>query len=168
MRTPLCALAVLAACLPLACSPREDAADTADTTATGNSTASTGSPAQRRIATHGGTWMGRTFRSDADTGIAWTNVVNVMPDSSLTGSLRFAEGGRGAPVAVTYLQMTDSTAILELGPYYSPTVKAEVMTRVEARVRGDSMWGNYDMRPTKGGAPTRGRLAAKRTAAPTS
>jgi hypothetical protein len=166
MRTLLRALAVLPVCLPLACSPRDDAADARDTAAE-PSTGSTASAAQRRIATHGGTWIGRTFRSDADTGIAWTNVVNVMPDSSLTGSLRFAEGGRGGPVAVTYLQMTDSTTVQELGPYYSPTVKAEVMTRVEARVSGDSMWGNYEMRPTKGGAPIRGRLAAKRTSPPT-
>jgi hypothetical protein len=162
MRPLLCTMLVLAAC-----TTRDDASDASEAaSARIATTGGTASPAQRRIAIHAGTWEGRTFRSDRDTGTRWTNVVNVLPDSSLTGSLRFAASPRSAAVAVTYLRVTDSTVVQELGPYYSPTVKAEVMTRVEARVRADSTWGTYEMVPTKGGPPERGRLAARRISKP--
>ena len=162
MRPLLSSLLALAA----ACTTRSDADNPPEVAVATAAPVGKASKAQRRIATHGGVWEGRAYRTDVDTGTRWTNTVNVMPDSSITGSLRFAAGAKGPAVAVTYLQLTDSSSVQELGPYYSPTAKTEVMTRVEAHVRGDSSWGTYEMTPTKGGQPERGRFSARRTTKP--
>jgi len=109
-----------------------------------------------------GTWEGRSFRSASDTAVPWTNVLTVGSDGALTGSLTFT-GTNQPPVAMRMVALTDSTISWELGPFYSPTVGAEVTSRTEARYAGDSLWGTFEARPTAGGEPVRGTFAAKRT-----
>lgn len=143
-----------------ACAPKDDTNAMADSAML---TPSAGETSEAlRAAVFAGTWEGRSYRSDSDTGVAWTNVVTVGADGKPTGSLTF-KGSNMAPVTARTIEMTDSTLVTELGPYTSPTAKTEVTTRTDGRVAGDSLWGTFEMTPTKGGDKIRGRFSSKRT-----
>ncbi|GAC1649562.1 MAG: hypothetical protein NVS4B3_06830 [Gemmatimonadaceae bacterium] len=110
---------------------------------------------------YSGTWIGRSYRSPKDTGVAWTNVITVGADGKLQESLTFT-GAKGPPVT-SRGTVTDSGFTSEMGPYMSPSAKTEVTTTIHGQVAGDSMSGTYEARPTKGGAAIHGTFAAKRT-----
>lgn len=136
---------LLAVCLVLvACGPAERAASGAESLA----------------ARYAGTWAGRSFLAAGDTGVMWTMVTQVDTAGNLVGSLTFPGGPAAVPVRT--VELTDSMAVQELGPYHSPTADAEVVTRTQMRVAGDSVWGTFQMRPTAGGDAVRGRFAGKR------
>ncbi len=115
--------------------------------------------------TYAGTWEGRSFRAPGDTGVRWTNVITAGADGKLTGSLTYP-GANLPPVAVRVIEVTDSTVVQDLGPYHSVTLNADVITRAEGHIKGDSVWGTFEARPTGGGAPLRGTFAGKRTQRP--
>lgn len=156
MRSLLGCLIVLAA----ACTAKDDTSAAVDSNQMVAEEGETTSEA-RRAATFTGRWEGRSYRSESDTGVAWTNVVTVGADGNPVGSLTF-KGSDMAPVSARTIEITDSTLVTELGPYTSPTAKAEVTTRTEGRVRGDSLWGTFEMTPTKDGDQIRGTFRAKR------
>jgi hypothetical protein len=114
----------------------------------------------RSAAKYAGTWEGRSFVSPADTGIPWTSTSNVAAAGTLSGTVTFT-GSKLPPVAIQMFEITDSTAIQDIGPYTSLTSKAEVMTRVEGRVAGDSAWGTFVTLPTQGGLVTPGMSSAQ-------
>lgn len=108
-----------------------------------------------------GTWSGRSMLSPADTGIPWNMVLSVA-DSELAGTLTFA-GTSLVPVGVRTLSVAESTLVQEIGPYYSPTAKAEVLTLATARLTSDtSIDGSFVMRPTAGGDSIMGTYRARR------
>lgn len=135
---------------------------------------------------YAGTWEGRSVRDGSDSGVSFTLQMTASAGGVLSGTLAFT-GATTPPIAVRTIELTDSMLVYEIGPYESPTVHKEVITRSEARVAGDSLWGVYVMLPTAGGGvvpdmttaqwknaetspnpgsePIRGTFAAKRKAA---
>ncbi len=127
MRTLLCLALVAAGCAREA--PRAPA-----------------NPAQR----YAGTWDGRSMVAGSDSGVSWTSQMTATAAGTVSGTLSFA--GPGAPpIELRTIELNDSVIIFEMGPYVSPTAKAEVITRSTGRVGGDSLWGTFEMLPTKGG-----------------
>ncbi|MFN2399818.1 MAG: hypothetical protein ABR543_14455 [Gemmatimonadaceae bacterium] len=151
---------LLVAVVVAACAPKDNTDAMADSAMMDTSAGET--TEARRAAMFAGTWEGRSYRTDSDSGVAWANVVTVDADGKANGSLTF-KGSSMAPVAMRAMEMTDSSVVWEMGPYTSPTTKSEVTTRTEARVAGDSLWGTFEATPTKGGDKIRGRISAKRT-----
>ncbi len=99
---------------------------------------------------YAGTWKGRSFRSASDTGIPFTTQMTASAEGALSGTLSFT--GLSTPaIPMRTIELTDSTIVFEIGPYQSPTANTEVITRSEARLAGDSLWGTYEMLPTRGG-----------------
>ncbi|PYO81360.1 MAG: hypothetical protein DMD65_12630 [Gemmatimonadetes bacterium] len=142
MRTLLCAALVVAACAP---------GDKA-------STATAGGPGQKFV----GTFEGRSYRQVADTGIPWRSVMVIAPDGSLRGTLTFTSITAG-PVPIRVRDITGSKLVQELGPYHSPTLKRDVVATSTAELKGDSLTGDYEVRPPEGGdVLLRGTFRAKR------
>jgi hypothetical protein len=133
---------------------------------------------------YAGTWEGRSFRTGSDTFISWTSQMTAGPQGTLSGSLQFT-GLQTPPIEMRTIELGDSTITFEIGPYQSPTANAEVITRSEGHLSGDSLWGEFVMLPTQGGGvvpnmtvaqwknaemhpnpgsePIRGTFSAKRT-----
>ena len=104
------------------------------------------SPAER----YAGTWEGRARRSDADTGVAFTIQMSADSQGTLSGTVAFT--GLGTPaIPVRTIAVSESTLVIEFGPYQSPTANTEVITRSEGRLAGDSLVGTYVALPTAGG-----------------
>src|SRR5258708_37664167 len=103
MRTLLCAAMVLAACAP--------------------GGRSRSSPAQK----YAGTWEGRSFRSESDTGTPWRIVTAVAPDGSLRGTMTYTSV-TAPPVPIRARDVSDTAVVSELGPYHSITAKLDVVT----------------------------------------
>jgi hypothetical protein len=69
---------------------------------------------------------------------------------TLAGTLTFT--GLGTPaIPVRPIAVSESTLVIEFGPYQSPTANVEVITRSEGRLAGDSLVGTYVALPTAGG-----------------
>ncbi len=107
-----------------------------------------------------GTWEGRSYRSENDSGVPWTLIQNESM-GVIVGRLSFT-GSLIVPAEVKLIDATDSTVTSLIGPYYSPTIGAEVVTRVEGRHDGDRLWGTFYARPVTGGKTVRGRFEARR------
>lgn len=89
--------------------------------------------------------------------IAWTR----SPDGGLTGKIAFRPG---ETYNVKVVSTSDSTFVYESEPHRSPTLEAEVVTRTEARLSGDSLTGNYEARAAATGKTLRGRFTARKAA----
>jgi hypothetical protein len=112
-----------------------------------------------------GTWDGRSMLAPGDTGVPWSMVLSVA-DSELAGTLTFS-GTSLVPVGIRTVALTESTLVQEVGPYYSPTAGAEVMTRASARLTSDStIEGSFVMQPTAGGDTIAGTYRAQRMKRP--
>ncbi len=135
MRTLLCAALVVAAC-----APGEKSRTPAASAAAG--------PAQK----YTGTWEGRSYRSQSDTGTPFRIVSTVVSDGSLRGTLMFI-GINAPPVPIRTRQVTDTGLVDEIGPYNSPTMHQAVVTTATGKLRGDSLNGTFEMRPAGGGNP---------------
>jgi hypothetical protein len=107
-----------------------------------------------------GTWTARGYDAGSnraqDFTITWTRA----PDGSLTGNIAFRPG---ETYNVKVVSASDTTIVYESEPHRSPTLKAQVVTRTEARFVGDSLIGTYAARATEGGKVLRGRFTAKRS-----
>jgi hypothetical protein len=157
MRYLLCAVLVLAAC---------DRADTAreaqrpDTTsvppaAAPAPTLDTAAFAARLV----GTWEAQGYDSGATRPQRFTLTWTQVPEGGLTGQIAFQPGEK---YGVKVVSMSDSTLVYESEPHRSPTLKAEVVTRTEARLAGDSLTGTYEARAAAGEKVLRGRFTAAR------
>lgn len=103
-------------------------------------------PAER----YAGDWEGRSSRSASDTGIAFAVHLNADTGGTLSGTLQFTGLGT-PPIPLRTIEVSESTFVFEIGPYQSPTANAEVITRSEGHLAGDSLVGSYVMLPTAGG-----------------
>ena len=141
MRSVLCAALVAAACAP---------ADKSRAPAAG--------PAQK----YAGTWDGRAYHSESDTGTPFRIVSSVAEDGSLRGTLMFPQSPE-PPIPVRARQVSDTALVSEIGPYQSPAAHRRVLTTTTGRLHGDSLNGTFDMRPADGGnAIMSGRFRSKR------
>ncbi len=130
MRLVLCAALVAAACAP---------ADKSRAPAAG--------PAQK----YAGTWDGRAYHSESDTGTPYRIVSSVAEDGSLRGTLMFPQGSE-PPIPVRARQVSDTVLVNEMGPYQSPTAHRRVRTTTTGRLYGDSLNGTFQMLPADGGS----------------
>jgi hypothetical protein len=148
MRYLLCTLLLLPAC------ERRDAArDTVPADSAPAATPAMAPVADRLI----GTWTAEGFDEGSTKSQQFTITWNTAPDGSLAGVIAFKPG---ASYNVKVVSTGDSTIVYESEPHNSPTLKAQVVTRTEARLVGDSLLGTYEARATKGEKVLRGRFAA--------
>jgi hypothetical protein len=153
----LCAIIVLAAC------ERRDAgrdvatSDTLiDTLEPGDTTRSqTMSAVADRLL---GSWKAKGYDAGSNRAQTFTLNWTRAPDGSLGGTLAF-QGGTQYKVKV--VSTGDSTFVYESEPHQSPTLKAQVVTRTEARLVGDTLIGTYEAKP-KTGKSLKGTFKATR------
>ena len=160
MRYLLCTALVLVAC------ERRDTARDPAVTDTMADTASTpaAAPADDRAMTAVadrllGTWTAKGrdegSRQSQNFTITWSR----GPDGGLGGVIAFQPG---ESYDVRIVSASDSTIVYESEPHRSPTLKAQVVTRTEARLVGDSLVGTYEAKADTGGKVLRGRFTARR------
>jgi hypothetical protein len=156
--TALCTMVVLASCAKKESERGARPADTATAAAPAAAPPTRGPAglASKLV----GTWAARGYNSGSARAMPFT-IVYRRADDSVTGTVTFP--GAGPKYGVRIVSITESTFVQESDPHQSPTLKKEVVTRTEGRFAGDSISGTFEARPTKGGAPLRGRFTAKRT-----
>jgi hypothetical protein len=105
-----------------------------------------------------GSWTAKGY--DAGSTRAQTFTMNWTrgPDGSLGGTIAF-QGGSQYKVKV--VSTGDSTFVYESEPHQSPTLKAQVTTRTEARMVGDTLVGSYQAK-AKSGKTLKGTFKATR------
>ncbi len=105
-----------------------------------------------------GSWTAKGY--DAGSTRAQTFTINWTraPDGSLGGTIAF-QGGTQYKVKV--VSTGDSTFVYESEPHQSPTLKAQVVTRTQARLVGDTLIGSYEAKP-KTGKSLKGSFKATR------
>jgi hypothetical protein len=158
MRYMLCAVLVLAACRR-ANTARE--AQRPDTTPAPPAAAPAPAPDTAAFAARlVGTWNAQGYDSGATRPQRFTLTWSRAPEGGLTGQIAFKPGEK---YSVKVVSMSDSTVVYESEPHRSPTLKADVVTRTEARLSGDSLTGTYEARATAGEKVLRGRFSAART-----
>ncbi|MGH7630956.1 MAG: hypothetical protein ACREOF_16540 [Gemmatimonadales bacterium] len=161
MRYLLCAAFALAAC-GRADTAREDQADTGviDTTAAA-APAPAPAPGAALATRLQGTWNAAGKDSGSTRTQKFTITWTQAPDGGLTGKIAFRPG---ETYNVKVVSSSDSRLVYESDPHQSPTLKAEVVTRTEARLSGDSLIGDYEARAATTGKTLRGRFTAKKAA----
>src|SRR3989442_11755843 len=85
--------------------------------------------------TYAGTWEGRSFRAQGDTGVRWTNVITAGGDGKPTGSPTYP-GANLPPGSGRGLVGTDSTVVEDLRPYSTVTPNADVITPAAGPIQG--------------------------------
>jgi hypothetical protein len=157
MRYLLCAAFLLAAC-----ERRDTARDTqpADTISPAATPGETMTPVADRLL---GTWSARGVDDGSKSPQLFTITWDRAPDGGLAGTIAFKPG---ESYKVKVVSTTDSTIVYESEPHRSPTLKAQVVTRTQARLMGDSLVGTYEARAQQGGKVLRGRFSAKQGSAP--
>ena len=164
MRVSTSALVCLTAALA-ACGGSDSRQATDSATAAGNATA-TPSAATTAAATPAvslssmtGMWHGRSMQGEDTTkATRWT--LDATSDTT-KWTLTFANGTK---VPVRLVSTGGDSIVSEMGPYKSASLKGQnVNARQVAHVRGDSMSGTFEMRPTsKPDSVIRGRFDATR------
>lgn len=153
MRYLLCTIFLLAAC---------ERRDTARDTVPADS-APAAEPAMSAVPDRLlGTWTAQGYDQGSTRAQRFSITWSRAPDGSLTGVVAFTPGTK---YNVKVVSTGDSTIVYESEPHPSPTLKAQVVTRTEARLVGDSLLGNYEARATEGGKVLRGRFGATQKAA---
>jgi hypothetical protein len=109
-----------------------------------------------------GTWVAQGYDSGSTRPQRFTITWTRAPGGGLAGKIAFKEGEE---YAVKVVSMSDTTVVYESEPHRSPTLHAEVVTRTQARLAGDSLLGTYEARSTAGEKTLRGRFTATRQAA---
>jgi hypothetical protein len=149
---------LLAALLLAACERRDTARDIrpADTVASAVTSTETMTPVADRLL---GTWTAKGVDAGSKSPQQFTITWDRAPDGSLAGIIAFKPG---ESYKVKVVSTTDSTIVYESEPHRSPTLKAQVVTRSEAGLVGDSLVGTYEARAQTGGKVLRGRFTAIR------
>jgi hypothetical protein len=106
-----------------------------------------------------GTWNARGVDVGGKSPQQFTMTWERAPDGGLVGRIAFQPG---ESYTVKVVSTTDSTIVYESEPHQSPTLKAQVVTRSEARLVGDSLSGTYEARAQTGGKVLRGKFTAVR------
>ncbi len=152
MRYVLCTALILAAC---------ERRDTARDTVPADS-APAAEPAMSAVPDRlMGTWKAQGYDEGSNQAQRFTITWSRAPDGGLTGVIAFTPGVK---YNVKVVSTGDSTIVYESEPHLSPTLKAQVVTRTEARLVGDSLLGTYEAKATKGEKVLRGRFTATQEA----
>ena len=106
-----------------------------------------------------GTWEAQGYDSGSTRPQRFTITWTRAPEGGLAGQIAFRPGEK---YSVKVVSMSDSSLVYESEPHRSPTLKAEVVTRTEARLSGDSLTGTYEARATGEEKVLRGRFTAAR------
>lgn len=106
-----------------------------------------------------GTWNAEGYDSGSTKPQKFTITWNRAADGGLTGRIAFE---KGESYNVKVVSLSDSAVSYESEPHRSPTLKAQVVTRTEARFSGDSLTGTYEARAEGGDKVLRGRFGAAR------
>lgn len=163
MRYLLCAALILTAC-----ERRDTARDDApaiDTLRPAADSATARSPNQTMSAVPErllGSWTAQGYDEGSSRGQPFTMNWTRGPDGSMSGTIAFRGGEK---YNVKIVSTGDSTFVYESEPHRSPSLKAEVVTRTQARLVGDTLVGTYEARAQQGGKVLRGRFTAKRGSA---
>jgi len=157
MRNLLCAVLVIAACDRSDTAREAQPADTAPAAPAAASApgADTAAAAARLV----GTWEAQGYDSGATRPQRFTITWTRAPEGVLTGQIAFRPGEK---YSIKVVSMSDSSLVYQSEPHRSPTLKAEVVTRTEARLSGDSLTGTYEARATGEEKVLRGRFTAAR------
>jgi hypothetical protein len=105
-----------------------------------------------------GSWTARGYDSGSSRAQRFTLTWSRSPDGSLAGKVAFQNGEQ---YNVKMVSTGDSTFVYQSDPHQSPTLKARVVTRTQARLVGDTLTGTYQAR-AKGGKVLKGRFIATR------
>jgi hypothetical protein len=163
MRYLLCTALALAACGRTDTARNARTADTTAAPAVAETTAKPAAPAPgpdtALTARLVGSWTAKGYDSGSTRPQRFTITWNRAPDGAVTGKIAFRQG---ETYNVKVVSASDSTVVYESDPHRSPTLKAEVVTRTEARLAGDSLTGKYEARAKEGGKTLSGRFSAKR------
>jgi hypothetical protein len=106
-----------------------------------------------------GTWTAEGYDAGSTKPQQFTITWTRAPDGGLVGTIAFHPG---ETYQVKVVSTGDSTIVYESEPHQSPSLKAQVVTRTEAKVVGDSLTGTYEARAKEGGKVLKGRFTAKR------
>ena len=161
MRYLLCTALALTAC-GRAETPDADRADTAAITSAADTTPVSGGDTAAFAGRLEGTWTAQGYDSGSTRPQPFTITWTRAPGGGLAGKIAFKEG---EAYAVKVVSMSDGTFEYESEPHRSPTLKADVVTRTQARLVGDSLLGTYEARAAAGEDALRGRFTATRRAA---
>jgi hypothetical protein len=137
----------------LACERRNTARDTtvtADTVSTGDTMMARDTASQTMSAVPDrllGSWNAKGYDSGSSRAQPFTITWSRSPDGSLAGTVAF-QGGEKYNVKV--VSTGDSTFVYESEPHQSPTLKAQVVTRTQARLVGDTLTGTYQAKARSG------------------
>jgi hypothetical protein len=152
MRYPLCILLLLTAC-----ERRERARDTMPPDSAPAAEPAMSAVPDRLL----GAWTAQGFDEGSNKAQQFTITWSRAPDGGLVGVIAFKPG---ASYNVRVVSTGDSTLVYESEPHHSPTLKAQVVTRTEARLAGDSLLGTYEAKATEGDKVLRGRFTARQAA----
>lgn len=146
MRYLLCAIILLAGCERRDSGREVSMSDTLiDTMRAGDTTRSqTMSAVADRLL---GSWTAKGYDAGSTRAQTFTLNWTRAPDGSLGGTIAF-QGGTQYKVKV--VSTGDSTFVYESEPHQSPTLKAQVVTRTEARLVGDTLVGSYQAKARTG------------------
>jgi hypothetical protein len=103
-----------------------------------------------------GRWTAKGYDAGSKRAQPFTITWSRAPDGSLAGVIAFQTGEK---YNVKVVSTSDSTIVYESDPHQSPTLKAQVVTRTEARFVGDTLKGNYEAK-AKSGKVLRGSFVA--------
>ncbi len=156
MRYAPCLVLLLVACGR----PNSDrGARSADTAATVDTAAARAPDAAMLAPKLVGTWAALGYDSASTSGSKFTIVWRQEAGGQLRGTITPSSGPK---YEVRVVSATDSSFVQESEPHLSPTLKAEVVTRTEAQLAGDSLVGTYEARTTDGARSLSGRFSATR------
>jgi hypothetical protein len=149
----------------LACERRNTARDTtmtADTVAAGDTMMARDTAAPQTMSAMPdrllGSWNAKGYDSGSSRAQPFTMTWSRSPDGSLAGTVAF-QGGEKYNVKI--VSTGDSTFVYESEPHQSPTLKAQVVTRTQAKLVGDTLTGTYQAK-AKSGKVLKGTFRATR------
>ena len=160
MRYLLCAALALAAC-----ERRDSARDVGatDTTTLADTVARAATGAGETMSALPdrllGSWKAQGYDAGSSRAQPFTITWTRAPDGSLIGNIAFT-GGEAYDVKV--VSTTDTLIVYESEPHRSPTLNAQVVTRTQARLVGDTLVGSYTARAGKSGKSLKGTFRATR------
>jgi len=154
MRYLLCAVLTLAACEQRDTGRQTQLTDTAAQDTARSDQAMTALP-DRLI----GTWTARGLDEGSSKPQEFTLTWTRAADGGLVGTIAFRPG---TTYNVKVVSTGDSTIVYQSEPHRSPSLNAQVVTRTEARLVGDSLVGTYEAKAQTGGKTLRGKFTARR------
>src|SRR3954466_10061747 len=105
-----------------------------------------------------GSWTAKGYDDGSSRAQPFTITWSRSPDGSLAGSVAFQGGEK---YNVKMVSTGDSTFVYESDPHLSPTLKARVVTRTQAKLVADTLIGSYQAK-AKNGKALKGTFKATR------